>query len=122
MFSVGERIKEARLMRGFTQQELADKVGYKTKQAIAAIEAGRRDLSQSKVKRFAEALNIPIAYIMGWEEKEPDRDKSIVKYVDVNPRLMEYVRKIASLTAKKQEQIYSYIDFLDDKEGEKDDD
>ena len=66
--TIGERIKARRIELDMTQQELAEKVGYKGKTAISKIEAGERDLRQSKIRPVAEALNTTVEYIMGWED------------------------------------------------------
>lgn len=65
---IGTRIMERRQQLGLTQEELAFRMGYKTKSAINKIELGINDVSQSKVVKFAEALQTSIAYLMGWDE------------------------------------------------------
>ena len=54
--------------RGMSQQELAEKVGFKTASAVNKIELGLRDLNQTKIMAFAKALHTTPAYLMGWEE------------------------------------------------------
>ena len=66
---IGTRIMERRHQLGWTQEDLAFRMGYKTKSAINKIELGINDVSQSKVVKFAEVLNVSIAYLMGWDEK-----------------------------------------------------
>jgi len=51
---------------GMTQEELAHKVGYKTRSAINKIESGSRDINQSQIKLFADALQTTPAELMGW--------------------------------------------------------
>ena len=68
---LGKRIKEQREYLGFTQEELALKLGYKSKSTINKIEMGKNDIVQSKVVEFAQALNTTPAYLMGWEEDNP---------------------------------------------------
>lgn len=68
MSEIGKRIKSKREALGLTQEELAKKLGYKSKTTIAKIESGANDIVQSKVKEFATALNTTIAYLMDWEE------------------------------------------------------
>lgn len=70
MGSVGENIASTRKARGMTQEELATRVGYKTKSAINKIELGIRDLPQRKITIFANALGVSPGYLMGWEEAE----------------------------------------------------
>lgn len=52
-----------------TQEELASKLGYKSKSTINKIELGINDIPQSKVVKFAEALDTTPAVLMGWEEQ-----------------------------------------------------
>jgi transcriptional regulator with XRE-family HTH domain len=69
--NIGSRIMERRQQLGLTQEELAFRMGYKTKSAINKIELGINDVSQSKVVKFAESLHTSVAYLMGWnDEKE----------------------------------------------------
>lgn len=72
MAEIGRKIREAREMTGMTQEELARKLGYKGKSAIAKIETGANDIPISKVKDFAKALYTTPAFLMGWEDEEGD--------------------------------------------------
>lgn len=55
---IGQRIKEARLSKGMTQQELGDIVGVQ-KSAIAKYESGRVvNIKRSTLQKIASALNI----------------------------------------------------------------
>lgn len=60
-----ENIKRLREALGMSQGELAEKVGYKDRSSIAKIEAGRVDISQSKIAAFSAALHVSPAYLMG---------------------------------------------------------
>lgn len=60
-----ENIKLLRERLGLSQEELAHKVGYTDRSSIAKIEAGRVDLSQSKISAFALALGVTPAQLMG---------------------------------------------------------
>ena len=68
MPEIGKRIKIKREELHMTQEELAAKLGYKSKTTIAKIENGTNDIVQSKVVAFASVLNTTPAYLMGWEE------------------------------------------------------
>lgn len=68
--TIGDRIKNRRIELGLTQQELAERIGYKGKTAISKIESGERALRQTKIKPVADALETTTEYIMGWEESE----------------------------------------------------
>ena len=70
MADIGHRIKERREELKMTQQELADKLGYKNKSSIAKIETGTNDIVQSKVVEFAKVLDTTVADLMGWTVAE----------------------------------------------------
>lgn len=65
---IGNRIKQRRELLGMSQEDLAHKVGYKSRSSINKIETDGRGLPQSKIIAFAKALETTPAYLMGWEE------------------------------------------------------
>lgn len=67
----GDRIRQARLERGMTQQELADALGYKSKSSIAHLENGR-DIPRSMIVHLSVILQVSPAYLMGWEPKNKE--------------------------------------------------
>lgn len=66
--TIGERIKKRRLELNMTQEQLANKLGYKSKSSINKIEMDSRNLTQPKIKLIADALKTTPEYIMGWDE------------------------------------------------------
>ena len=66
--NIGERIRLKRNERGWSQRDLAKKMGYSNHSTVGKIETGKVDLPQSKVVQFAEVLGVSVAYLMGWEE------------------------------------------------------
>lgn len=66
---VGKKIYQKRKELGWTQEELATRMGYKSKSTINKIELGINDIPQSKVVKFAEVLHTTPADLMGWTEK-----------------------------------------------------
>lgn len=70
MLDIGKRIKYRRLELGWTQEELASRMGYKTKSTINKIECGKNDVTQSNIVKFANVLKVSVAYLMGWEEEK----------------------------------------------------
>lgn len=65
---IGERIAKRRKELGLSQEQLAHRMGYKSKAAISKIETNVNDVTQTSVIKFAEALDTSVAYLMGWEE------------------------------------------------------
>ena len=72
MSTVGENILLMRKQLGLTQEELAKRMGYKSKSTINKIELGINDIPQSKIAQFAEVLCTTPAHLMGWDEEEKD--------------------------------------------------
>lgn len=63
-----DRIRTRREQLNMSQEELAKKLGYKSRSTIAKIESGENDITQSKIVAFAKALGVKPGYLMGWEE------------------------------------------------------
>ena len=70
MSTVGENILLMRKRLGWTQEELARKMGYKSKSTINKIELGINDIPQSKIAQFANVLGTTPAHLMGWDTEE----------------------------------------------------
>ena len=68
MTIIGTNIKQRREELGLTQEELAKKMGYKSKSTINKIEAGINDITQSKVVAFSKVLETTPAALLGWDE------------------------------------------------------
>lgn len=66
--TIGDRIRIRREKLNMSQDELAKKLGYKSRSSINKIELGLYNLKQSKIKAIADALDTTPSYIMGWNE------------------------------------------------------
>ena len=105
--NIGDRIKARRVQLGLSQEELAAKLGYKSRSTINKIELGVNDITQSKVSAIAKALDTTSAYLMGWDDEQPssvsaeglsaDQIKAIEKIKNMSPE--ELARKMAALEA-----------------------
>lgn len=73
MSDIYERIKSRREELGLTTEELAQRMGYKTRSSITKIETGKAGIPQSKVKAFARALQTTTAYLMGDDDAREAR-------------------------------------------------
>ncbi len=78
MSHIGERIKERRIALGLTQEELAKKLGYKSKSTINKIEMGINDVSHGKIELFAKALDTTPAELIGYYDFN-NFDKNIIQ-------------------------------------------
>lgn len=68
---IGRRIRAIRERLGMSQDELAQKTGYKSRSSVNKIEMGVQGLTQSKIKVFADALQTVPGEIMGWDDEPP---------------------------------------------------
>ena len=84
---IGDRIKERREYLKMSQDDLAKKLGYKSRSSINKIERDASGLPQSKIVAIANALNTTPAYIMGWESDKPETSKKIDATTDVLIRM-----------------------------------
>lgn len=82
MSTIGSRIRNRREELGLSQDELEKRLGYKSRSSINKIELDQRNLTQSKIKAIAEALETTPAYIMGWDEPDQKLDKENLKFFD----------------------------------------
>jgi len=91
--TIGKRIKEARLKKGYSQTELAGLLGYKSRSSINKIEVDGRDIPQKHIEKFAQILDVTPAYLMGWEDL-PQKD-------DTAPTLESLISQYDNLKAIK---------------------
>lgn len=73
-----DNIKKRRIELGMTQQELAEKMSYKSRSTIAKIESGENDITQSKLNLLAEILNTTPAILIN-ERNEEEIHENISK-------------------------------------------
>ena len=93
METTGKRLKEARLKKGFKQQEVANKLDLDVS-AISKYESGERRLSFGTVSKFSKLYGLSVEYFLfGQEEpeirasfrvreKKSDNDLEVGKWVD----------------------------------------
>ena len=110
MKPIGLRIKARREDLGLTQEELARRLGYKSKSSLNKIELGIQGLRQSKIKAIADALQTTPGYIMGWSvdkpaaapSQDPLRDyyDRLIRYLDSSPAHRQLVSDAAHVRAE----------------------
>jgi transcriptional regulator with XRE-family HTH domain len=61
---IGKRVKQARMNKGFTQQDLADKCGF-TKSLMSKIENGQTASAVATLSNIAKYLDVPLSWMLG---------------------------------------------------------
>ena len=120
--TIYEKIRFLREEQGLSQQDLADKLGYKSRSAINKIELGLRDISHSKVIAFANALGVSPAYLLGWSENKEgninsDNDVFSIKNIMPLPKTSKKPRLGVIACGEPilaEENIEDYDDVPDD--------
>ena len=80
MTTVGKNIKRIRELRGLTQTQLANLVGYTDRSTIAKLESGKNDMVTETVAIFAKALRVsPMVLFM--EDSEFEELKEFLPYL-----------------------------------------
>ena len=108
-----KNIRSRRIALKMTQQELAQKLGYKSTSTIAKIESGENDIPQAKLAAFAEALNTTPAALMGFKNVKPVQGESANTVTCTiskdKPQLEKMIRKLDSLSEKDLNRVISVI-------------
>ncbi len=103
--TIYERIKALRIQQGMSQYDLARKVGYEGRSAISKVENGDRDISQSMIVKYANALGVTPTYLLYGEDKE---EKTPVTQ-ESDERAAEFTKLFQLLTAEQQAIVISQI-------------
>jgi transcriptional regulator with XRE-family HTH domain len=120
MSGIGTRIMKRRKEMKLTQEELAARLGYKAKSTINKIELGINDIPQSKVVKFAEALNTTPAYLMGWQEEiKKDPVGAAERHVEMimDEDLSEMFEDFKTLNDKKRKIVKDLVKSLAETEA-----
>lgn len=108
---IGEKIKEARLKKGLTQQELGNLVGVQ-KSAIAKYENGRIvNIKRDTLQNLSRALNIPPYELMVIEEPA-EEIADIHSRIALDYELLGTLKKYYELSDNDKELIVNLINRL----------
>lgn len=95
---IGKKVKARREELGLTQEELAKKLGYKSKSTINKIEKDINDVNQTNLLRLADALEVDAGYFIDIDVPNED----ISRFTEIYSRLSD----------DNKAQVMSYMRFL----------
>lgn len=105
-----QTIRRLREQLGLSQDELAKRLGYRSRSTIAKIESGSNDIPQSKIAAFAAALETTPAYLLGLEVSAPASASPVASRINRVPLLGTIA---AGTPLFADEQIEEYIEVND---------
>ena len=118
--TIGERIKERRIELGMTQEELALKLGYKSRSSVNKVELSS-DVTLKTIRAYAKALDVDAAYLMGWDGQPQGNlsyiDTSAVADLMLNPTNKELITIINKMRPEEKRELLDYATFLIKKRG-----
>ena len=116
---IGEKIKARRISLGWSQRELAERMGYKNHSVVARVEAGKVDLPQSRLDQFAKVLGLSHAYLLGLVSEETsiknDRLAKLILKMRKDPEFFEAVSNMADLNNDEFDNIKGLLTALRNK-------
>ena len=101
--SQGARLARFRKEKGYTQVELAEKIGL-TQNLVSAYERDRLRLSAEMVVRFAQALDVSSDELLGLSKTAPLKEKPPAR------RVLRRLQQIEALSKRDQEALLRTID------------
>ena len=104
---IGQKIRQARIAKGLTQEELGNLVGLQ-KSAIAKYENGRVvNIKRSTLQKLAQALDLRGSDLI--IEANPKEAAELSARVLMDGELMDAIEKYYTLTNEKQKMIRDLI-------------
>lgn len=102
---IGDRIKARRISLGWSQRELAAKMGYKNHSVVARVESGAVDLPQSRVDQFAKILGVTHGYLLGMvSEETSEKNNQLAKLIVKMRTDSDFYNTVAALAELNEKQ------------------
>ena len=100
---IGKRIKEARIKKKLTQENMADIIDTSIA-FYSRLETGKTHINLKRIVQIAEILEMPVGYfITGSREKKEDYLNQDFKEIleSCSPKKQKFIYEIAELIAKE---------------------
>lgn len=101
----GDRLREARLQKGLTQEQLARQIGV-AKSTLTGYEKGNREPDVFKIKRILEILDIDSDYLLGVSRKS-----SIDSTIPTDEQI-DLLNKISNIDEADKDLLERIIDVI----------
>lgn len=115
LMTFGDRLRDARLQKGLTQEQLAKQIGV-AKSTLTGYEKGNREPDVFKIKKILEVLEVDSDYLLGIDRtkkaSEPDESDSEAIYEELGFKIYKTLLEYGYVSPG-QDLTEDQIDFLD---------
>jgi len=101
MSTFGERLREAREMKGWSQSELADELDV-TQAMISQLENGRRRPTPAVITKLAEVLGVERELLAGQSEGEFEKALLMRNLKGLSPESLKKINEFVDLVRKSE--------------------
>jgi transcriptional regulator with XRE-family HTH domain len=105
MNTIGSRIKELRLKKDLTQEELATRLGVK-RPTLANWEIDRAAPGYAQLTEMAKIFTVSVDYILGPNQND-------LSYVVLSPEDLELLRRIKSLSLDNRKTVETVVTSIE---------
>ena len=112
--TLGQRIKQRREELGMSQEELATKLGFKSRSSINKMELDKQYPRQHMLKAIADALNTTVTYSVGVEEEVEQQEQELCDLFSMCYGKESYaaVQKFLKLDSNDRKVVVTMMDSL----------
>lgn len=111
--TIGDRIRERREELGWSQEELAHKLGLRGRSSVSKAEKSGDTMTSTLIKAYAEALQTSTAYLLGFEDNS---EKYSYVHETMNlmldPKQQDLVKTLDALNEIEKDELLTYAKFL----------
>lgn len=97
----GERLKKARINKGWNQNQLAEEMGV-TQASISQFEQGLRLPTPANIDKFAEKLGVTREYLAGDNEAEFEKEMLMRNLKNLSPETLRKINAMVEMIKANQ--------------------
>ena len=101
MAEFGNRLKEARVLKGLNQEQLAEAMGL-TQASISQFEQGQRLPTPKNIEKFSEVLEVKREFLAGDNEGEFEREMLMRNLKNLTPDSLKKINDYIELVKKSE--------------------
>ncbi|AQS57025.1 helix-turn-helix domain-containing protein [Novibacillus thermophilus] len=116
---VGNRIKLRRNIKGWSQRELARRVGLNYS-VMNRIESGKRPVGDTELRKIAEVLDVSTDYLLGrTDDPIPDKaEKTFEEWIN-DPETVIFFKDYLKAPEERKEELRRFWEFMKEQENQK---